>query len=177
MEEKFDVLDRGGFIEKLKDLVNIISENKQGCCFGLNGFWGSGKSFVLEKFEEEIKEIQSEETGDTKYFVFHYDCWKYDYYEEPAIAIIAAMLDATDRELNVFISEQRDVVKKMAWETAKETLKVVASELCKNKVGIDLVEIATNTIEERMKEDDNSFDSLYGFKRALEATSIMYPIG
>lgn len=170
MEKKFDVLDRGGFIEKLKDLVNVISENKQGCCFGLNGFWGSGKSFVLEKFEEEIKEIQSEETGDTKYFVFHYDCWKYDYYEEPAIAIIAAMLDATDRELNVFTSEQRDVVKKMAWETAKETLKVVASELCKNKVGIDLVEIATNTIEERMKEDDNSFDSLYGFKRALEAT-------
>lgn len=170
MEEKFDVLDRGGFIEKLKDLVNVISENKQGCCFGLNGFWGSGKSFVLEKFEEEIKEIQSEETGDTKYFVFHYDCRKYDYYEEPAIAIIAAMLDATDRELNVFTSEQRDVVKKMAWETAKETLKVVASELCKNKVGIDLVEIATNTIEERMKEDDNSFDSLYGFKRALEAT-------
>ena len=49
MEEKFDVLDRGGFIEKLKDLVNVISENKQGCCFGLNGFWGSGKSFVLEK--------------------------------------------------------------------------------------------------------------------------------
>lgn len=170
MEEKFDVLDRGGFIEKLKNLVKIISENKQGCCFGLNGFWGSGKSFVLEKFEEEIKEIQSEETGDTKYFVFHYDCWKYDYYEEPAIAIIAAMLDATDRELNVFTSEQRDVVKKMAWETAKETLKAVASELCKNKVGIDLVEIATNTIEERMKEDDNSFDSLYGFKRALEAT-------
>ena len=97
MEEKFDVLDRGGFIEKLKDLVNVISENKQGCCFGLNGFWGSGKSFVLEKFEEEIKEIQLEETGDTKYFVFHYDCWKYDYYEEPAIAIIAAMLGIVEK--------------------------------------------------------------------------------
>lgn len=170
MGEKLDVLDRGGFIEKLKSLVKIISENKQGCCFGLNGFWGSGKSFVLEKFEEEIKEIQSEETGDNRYFVFHYDCWKYDYYEEPAIAIIAAMLDATDRELNIFTSEQRDVAKKVAWETTKETLKAVASELCKNKVGIDLVEIATNTIEERMKAEDNSFDSLYGFKRALEST-------
>jgi len=170
MEEKLDVLDRGSFIEKLKNLVEIISENKQGCCFGLNGFWGSGKSFVLEKFEEEIKGIQSEETGDNRYFVFHYDCWKYDYYEEPAIAIIAAMLDATDRELNVFTSEQRDVAKKMAWETTKETLKAVVSELCKNKIGIDLVEIATNTIEERIKEKDNSFDSLYGFKRALEET-------
>ena len=170
MEERLDVLDRGSFIEKLKNLVNIISENEQGCCFGLNGFWGSGKSFVLEKFEEEIKEIQSEETGDNRYFVFHYDCWKYDYYEEPAIAIIAAMLDATDKELNVFTSKQKDVAKKMAWETAKETLKAVASELCKNKVGIDLVEIATNTIEAGMEDDDNSFDSLYGFKRALEAT-------
>lgn len=48
-------------------------------------------------------------------------------------------------------------------------MKAVASKLCKNKVGIDLVEIATNT-EERMKEKDNSFDSLYGFKRTLEVT-------
>ena len=47
MEERLDVLDRGSFIEKLKNLVNIISENEQGCCFGVNGFWGSGKSFVL----------------------------------------------------------------------------------------------------------------------------------
>ena len=170
MEEKLDVLDRGGFIEKLKNLVDIISGNEQGCCFGLNGFWGSGKSFVLEKFEKEIKEIQSEETGDNRYFVFHYDCWKYDYYDEPAIAIIAAMLDATDKELNVFKSGQRDVAKRAAWEATKETLRVVASELCKNRIGIDLVEIATNTIEEGIKEEDNSFDTLYGFKRALEAT-------
>ena len=70
MEEKLDVLDREGFIEKLKNLVKIISGNGQGCCFGLNGFWGSGKSFVLEKFEKEIKQIQSEETGDTGYSLF-----------------------------------------------------------------------------------------------------------
>jgi hypothetical protein len=36
--------------------------------FWLNEFGGSGKSIVLEKFEEEIKEIQSEETGDNRYF-------------------------------------------------------------------------------------------------------------
>lgn len=29
MGEKLDVLDRDGFIEKLKDLVKIISENKR----------------------------------------------------------------------------------------------------------------------------------------------------
>ena len=34
MEERLDVLDRGNHIEKLKNLVNIISENAQGGCFG-----------------------------------------------------------------------------------------------------------------------------------------------
>lgn len=170
MEEKLDVLDRSDFIKKLESLVKIISENNQGCCFGLNGSWGSGKSFVLDKFEKKIKEIQSEQTNDNKYFVFHYDCWEYDYYEEPTIAIIAAMLDATDKELHIFTSDQRNIAKRAAWETTKETLKTVAGELCKNKIGIDLVEIAANTVENHIEESDNSFDSLYGFKRALEET-------
>lgn len=170
MEEKLDVLDRGDFIKKLKNLVSIISENNQGCCFGLNGRWGSGKSFILEKFENEIKQIQSEDTNDNKYFVFHYDCWKYDYYDEPAIAIIAAMLDEVDNELNIFTTNQKVLAKKATWETAKEVLKTVASELCRNKIGIDLVEIATNVVDEHISEEDNSFDSLYGFKRALVET-------
>ena len=170
MEEKIDVLARDEFIGKLTSLVKIISDNKQGCCFALNGFWGSGKTFVLEKFEKEIKEVQSEETGDNRYFVFHYDCWKYDYYEEPIIAIIAAMLDVADRELNIFTVGQRDTAKKAAWEITKKILKTIVNELCKSKVGIELVEIVTNTVEEQATEDNKSFDSLYGFKHALEET-------
>lgn len=170
MDEKLDVLNREDFITKLISVVELLSENKKGCCFGIDGAWGSGKSFVLEKFENRIKDIQLEQTADNKYFVFHYDCWKYDYYDEPAIAIIAAMLDATDNELNVLTAGARDVIKKAAWETTKETLKTVASELCKNKIGIDLVEIATNTVDSTLEEEDSDFDKLYGFKRALEET-------
>lgn len=170
MEEKMDVLDRDDFVEKLESLVEIISENNQGCCFGLNGVWGSGKSFVLNMFEKRIKDIQSEETCDNKYFVFHYDCWEYDYYEEPAIAIIAAMLDATDKELNIFSQSDRDKAKKVAWETVKDILKRVAKELCKNKIGIDLVELATNAIDNCIGENESGFDSLYCFKQALEKT-------
>lgn len=91
MREKLDVLNRQEFIDTLLQLVGGLADKQQGCCFGIEGVWGSGKSFVIEKFEEQLKDIQSEETCDNKYFVFHYDCWKYDYYDEPAIAIIAAM--------------------------------------------------------------------------------------
>lgn len=169
MREKLDVLNRQEFIDTLLQLVGGLADKQQGCCFGIEGVWGSGKSFVIEKFEEQLKDIQSEETCDNKYFVFHYDCWKYDYYDEPAIAIIAAMLDATNRELSLF-SEGIENAGKLALETVKETLTSIAGELCKNKIGINLVEIASDILEKHDSEGTENFDSLYGFKRALEET-------
>lgn len=169
MSERLDVLNRDVFVENLVQLVNCLSDKEQGCCFGLDGAWGSGKSFVLDKFEEKLKCIQSEKTKTDTYFVFHYDCWKYDYYDEPAIAIIAAMLDATDKELSLF-SEGVENAKRLGLETVRKTLKTIAGELCKNKIGIDLVDLASNILEEHDKEREQDFDELYGFKRALEAT-------
>ena len=52
----------------------------------------------------------------------------------------------------------------------RKTLKTIAGELCKNKIGIDLVDLASNILEEHDKEREQDFDELYGFKRALEAT-------
>lgn len=170
MDEKIDVLDRGSFVERLESLVEMLSKNKQGCCFGLNGPWGCGKSYVLNMFEKKIRDVQSEETFNDRYFVFHYNCWEYDYYEEPAIAIIAAMLDVTDKEINILTKKQRNLGKKAAWETTKETLTKVAKELSKNKIGIDVVDIVTKTVDEYKKNKDDDYDSLYGFKKALEET-------
>lgn len=169
MSDKLDVLNRQEFIDTLLQLVGNFADKKQGCCFGIDGAWGSGKSFVIEKFEEQLKDVQSEVTSDNKYFVFHYDCWKYDYYDEPAIAIIAAMLDVTNRELSLF-SEGIESAGKLALETVKETLISIAGELCKNKIGINLVEIASDILEKHDSEAAENFDSLYGFKRALEET-------
>lgn len=56
------------------------------------------------------------------------------------------MLDAADQELSVF-SKDVENAGKLAMETVKATLTKVASELCKNKVGIDLVEIASDVLE------------------------------
>ena len=74
MSERLDVLNRDVFVENLVQLVNCLSDKEQGRCFGLDGAWGSGKSFVLDKFEEKLKCIQSEKTKTDTYFVFHYDC-------------------------------------------------------------------------------------------------------
>ena len=168
MSERLDVLNRDVFVENLVQLVNCLSDKEQGCCFGLDGAWGSGKSFVLDKFEEKLKCIQSEKTKTDTYFVFHYDCWKYDYYDEPAIAIIAAMLDATDKELSMF-SEGVENAKRLGLETVRKTLKTIAGKLCKNKIGIDLVDLASNILEEHDKEREQHFDRMVKFnKKTLE---------
>lgn len=171
MSKKLDVLNRGKFISKLILLVEGIVEKKQGCCFGIDGAWGSGKTFVLEKFEEQLKDIQCEETADNRYYVFHYDCWKYDYYDEPIIAIISAMLDTIENEPKLF-SKEIQQVGKLAGKTVKDVLKAIVGELTKNKIGINLVEVANGILEEydEEKEQNKQFDSLYGFRKALEAT-------
>ena len=58
------------------------------------------------------------------------------------------MLDAADQELSVF-SKDVENAGKLAMETVKATLTKAASELCKNKVGIDLVEIASDVLEKK----------------------------
>ena len=167
--EKLDVLNRDEFIQNLLDICNLLSDKKEGCCFAIDGAWGSGKSFVLEKFAKQLSVIQSEETANDKFLVFHYDCWKYDYYEEPLIAIVAAMLDTIKEEQRLLPESVGDAVK-LSFNTAITVLEAMAKEYYKNKIGIDLVEVAHTVLEEHDESKVDKFDSLYAFKRALEET-------
>ena len=129
MADRVDVLNRNMFIEQLWSIVKILSRKRRGCCFGIDGAWGSGKTFVLEEFERQISELQSEETADNQFYVFHYDCWKYDYYEEPLLAIVIAMLDTVQDKL----SRGLECAAQNLWENAKENLYAVMGEACNRK--------------------------------------------
>lgn len=163
MIDKQDVLNRQEFIDNVCNVVDVISQSKKGCCFAINGEWGSGKSFVLEKIEKRLR------TNEERYLVFHYDCWKYDYYDEPIIAIIAAMLDVTEKELELLPEDAHNAIT-LSWNTVKATLIEIIKELCKNKIGINLVEVAQNVLNQADKAREISFDELYGFRKALEKT-------
>ena len=60
MDCKEDVLDRASFVKQIIDLTMIVSENRKNCCFAIEGEWGSGKSFVLEKIQECLDKKQKE---------------------------------------------------------------------------------------------------------------------
>ena len=162
---KIDILNRDEIIEDLFNIVQSASINKAYCSFAIEGIWGVGKTFVLQKLEEKLEEQLKEETADNRYFVFHYNCWEYDYYEEPAIAIVSALKDKVDKES----CEKIEAVVKASWEVAKKFVVGMAKEFVKNKIGFDLVQLGEDIKEEGEKyhKKENEFDSLFAFNKTM----------
>ena len=136
--EKLDILGRDEFVDNLFRLIENISDNKSNCCFALNGTWGCGKSFVLDMLEERLNPIQSEETNTDRYFVIRYNFWKYDYYEEPIVAIVAALLKAIERKINLLDNcEEKSRIIGMLKAATTEFLSI-ANDAISEKYGINI---------------------------------------
>ncbi len=170
-----DLLNRQEFVDRVIKIIELQSAQKKTSCFAINGKWGVGKSFVLTMLEGQLEKIQSEETSTDKYMLFHYNCWQYDYYEEPLVAIVASMLDTIDEKERLI----SDGAKKEILEKVKGLLKIVGSALLikasdeiEQKTGIDIKELAefvsnSEDISTQKAEDITSFDSNFLFKKTL----------
>lgn len=169
-ELPIDLLNRQGIIEQLMQLLNIIADNRSSCTFALNGTWGTGKTFVLNRLMKQLLDYQDGE----KFFVFHYNCWQYDYYEEPLIAIVAAMLDSVDQETHLFSQNLREKAKQ-GMAAAKPVLERIAKDFIKKKVGIDITDLVTLFEDgaEALGEyndgeaDAHDYDKYYSFRKAI----------
>lgn len=169
MDKRLDLLDRDEFIENVVKIVNQLSEIERGCCFAIEGGWGVGKTFVIEEIEERLKEISSEGTNSDRYFVFHYNCWQHDYYEEPAVAIISAML-ASIREDEVLVNGEAERIIKAGYEFVGEELKKIAGLYIENKIGINLISWAEDikNNKEINQKAENEFDVMFNFSQTIE---------
>lgn len=171
-ELPLDLLNRQGIIEQLMQLLNIISDNRSSTTFALNGTWGVGKTFVLNRLMKRLLDYQD----GAKFFVFHYNCWQYDYYEEPLIAIVAAMLDSVDQE-NHFFSQSLREKAKQGMAVAKPILESIAKDFIKKKVGVDITDLITffkdgaDAVKgvNAQEADANDYDKYYSFKKAISS--------
>ena len=136
--DKLDILNRDEFVEQLVRLIEIISDNKTSTCFAINGAWGCGKSFVLDMFEGKLSKIHSEETFNEKYFIVRYNCWKYDYYEEPLIAIVSEILRVIDAKTSIIPDNEKKRKAVGVLKSAGEMLLPVANDMIKSRTGIDV---------------------------------------
>lgn len=157
MDCKEDVLDRASFVKQIIDLTMIVSENRKNCCFAIEGDWGSGKSFVLEKIQEHLDKEKAE--GRDRFFTVRYDCWEYDYYEEPVVAIISVLKDILDSYLNLI----PEGAKSFLLDTAKNMITKAGVGILKSKLGVDIRECIGES-----KTDAELYDQYFGFREAIE---------
>ncbi|MEA4947065.1 MAG: P-loop NTPase fold protein [Oscillospiraceae bacterium] len=110
-ETPLDILNRQDFVNRIVDLLEILSDNKSSCTFALNGAWGTGKTFLLKNLLE--PRLESYMDGE-KYLVFHYNCWEYDYYEEPLVALATAIKNSSKEQNRLLSTETIAIIEKVA---------------------------------------------------------------
>ena len=166
-----DFLNRQEFIQQVKSVIGLLADNKKNSCFAISGSWGVGKSFVLEKIEKQLLFEADERTTLDKYFVFHFNCWEYDYYGEPLIAIVSAMLDEINSQTYLFSENAREHI----FSAAKFVLSQLyegGAKWLETKIGINPQKITDglseiHTAASSKIEDDHQYDSFFAFKQAL----------
>lgn len=167
-----DLLNRQEFVDRVIKIIELQSAQKKTSCFAINGKWGVGKSFVLNMLEEQLEKIQSEETSTDKYMLFHYNCWQYDYYEEPLVAIVASMLDTIDEKENLIPSNAKTKIKGFL-KAVGSALLTKANEAIEKKTGfnpqevIDVITDAKESSAEKI-EEEHRYDSNFIFKATLK---------
>ena len=133
-KQKIDILNRQDYVNQIKNILSTLSQNKKNCSFALDGEWGSGKSFVLNMLEEQIKD---------DYLIIRYNAWENDFYEEPLIAILYTFAN----KLNDLKSMTLDILtKKLLSKIAKRFLSIVG-KISKTKIGVDVVELGRKGVE------------------------------
>lgn len=173
---KLDILNRDSFVEQVLRLIDNISSNKASTCFAINGTWGCGKSFVLDMLEDQLNVIQSEETFTDRYFVIRYNSWKFDYYEEPLVAIVSTMIAAIEEKTKLFpdSQEKREILGML--KATGVALLSIANDAVKEKTGLDFQK-AYGIVKSGEKEgaaayeSEHDYDVYFGFNKMIAKLS------
>lgn len=172
--DKLDILNREEFVEKLFNLTQQLSFNKKNTSFAIDGSWGVGKSFVFDMYEEKLSQEQSEETNKDRYFVIRYNCWKYDYYEEPLIAIVSAMIETIEQKNKLFSDNEKKSKILGGLKAVGLSLLSMANSAIREKTRIDLKKaynVVKDGVDEGAKEyeEKHDYDVYFGFNKAMNA--------
>lgn len=156
-----DRLNRDEFVNMVVSIIKNCADKGAPTSFSIEGEWGQGKTWIINKIEAKLKNIDIsteysiEEYNKAKsdYFIIHYNAWEKDYYDEPIIAILSAIVN----ELNMQLRTE-NLLTTLGKELGKELLlqlEVVLGALSKKILGFDIVTTGKNTLKSinKLKED------------------------
>ena len=148
-----DLLNREAFVSSIEKVIDLTKQT--GFSIGIDGKWGCGKTFVLNLLEEKL--------NNGPYLLFHYDCWKYDYYEEPLIALLYVIV----QELNLYSLGKLNIKKipKAFLNTIIDLFEFEIPALAAGTQKVNLVKNILGATKKIYNFDDDLYDN---YKKALQ---------
>ena len=90
-----DVLDRKQIAERL---TNLIREQSAPFVISINGYWGTGKTFMLKRWQKDL-----ESQG---FKAIYFNAWEDDFCDDPLLAIIGQLSEYfTESNLKSFAEQ------------------------------------------------------------------------
>lgn len=162
-----DYLSRQPYIDLLKSIIVNQKDNQSGYSFAIDGEWGCGKTWVLNKLENEL-------VKENKYLIFHYNAWENDFYDEPLVAILSVMIERLEK-----ICKGEETINNLNAKLSSTTLAIFknlaisfVNTTVKNKIGIDFRDVIEDfkkvkDIKSELRELENQIDNSLPLKRGI----------
>ena len=154
-----DALKREPFAQMMTHIVDMYGGN--GCVLSLNGGWGTGKTTFIRMWKQKL--------DNEHYRTVYFNAWKYDYTDDPLIAIISE-LKAISKDERIFKS-----IASCAGKISWSILTAVTKGIIVNKLGIqtdDIAEAITKTVDtigqDQIKAFEDQKQTLDDFKKHLQ---------
>jgi hypothetical protein len=167
-----DLLNRKNTADYLTEYLTLrykTKKDKEGFVLAINAEWGFGKTFMLERWQQEL--------SSNNYPVVYFDAWKNDFTPEPLVAFISELDSSLNEFLTPFesvksyLTEFRDSAKRIL----RPTLKIAVGAAAKHLVGASieqLSEIYDDSVEDETdaKDDDDKSaqKKIDNIKKSLE---------
>ena len=148
--------DRYSKYQEVENIVNIINtciEEEKPILFSIEGSWGKGKTWIIERVEAKLKNLdltkaytpeQFKKTP-SGYLIINYNAWEKDYCEEPLIAILLTIVNQINENLwkyNVFSAAIKD-----ALQASVLLLEGLLGSLSKKVIGVDVINMGKQAIK------------------------------
>ena len=152
-----DRMHREQAIEDIVSVIKACIDTRNTTTFSIEGNWGQGKSWLIEKLEACLKGIDlsksytQDEFSKTKsdYFIIHYNAWEKDYYDEPLLAILLTIVNELNRQLVVY-----NTLNALGTEIGKQALILLESALgaiSERLLHFNIIDLGKSTISKAKK--------------------------
>ena len=118
--------DRLGRAEIAAELTNYIRDQRDPFVISIDGRWGTGKTFLLERWQKDL--------GKDRFRAIYYNAWEDDFCDDPLLSIIGQM---SEQFRDGKFKELAEQAGQIAVQLIKQNLIAAASKITRLDLSVD----------------------------------------